>query len=88
MIVQKFGGTSLGRQGGFKRIVKKIVKQVSTESNLIVVVSAFSNAKKTEGITSKLMQASQLAVKGKSGFLKIIQEIEKLHIKSLEKYSW
>ena len=79
MIVQKFGGTSLGRQGGFKRIVE-IVKQVSTESNLIVVVSrkTFSNAKKTEGITSKLMQASQLAVKGKSGFLKIIQEIEKL----------
>ena len=59
MIVQKFGGTSLGRQGGFKRIVE-IVKQVSIESNLIVVVSAFSNAKKTEGITSKLMQASQL----------------------------
>ena len=83
MIVQKFGGTSLGRQGGFKRIVE-IVKQVSTESNLIVVVSAFSNAKKTEGITSKLMQASQLAVKGKSGFLKIIQEIEKLHIKLVE----
>ena len=75
MIVQKFGGTSLGRQGGFKRIVE-IVKQVY-ESNLIVVVSALSNAKKTEGITSKLM----LAVKGKSGFLKIIQEIEKLHIK-------
>ena len=48
MIVQKFGGTSLGRQGGFKRIVE-IVKQVSTESNLIVVVSALSNAKKTEG---------------------------------------
>ena len=83
MIVQKFGGTSLGRQGGFKRIVE-IVKQVSIESNLIVVVSALSNAKKTEGITSKLMQASQLAVKGKSGFLKIIQEIEKLHIKLVE----
>ena len=30
------------------------------------------------------MQASQLAVKGKSGFLKIIQEIEKLHIKLVE----
>ena len=63
MIVQKFGGTSLGRQGGFKRIVE-IVKQVSIESNLIVVVSALSNVKKTEGVTSKLMQASQLAVKG------------------------
>ena len=83
MIVQKFGGTSLGRQGGFKRIVE-IVKQVSIESNLIVVVSALSNVKKTEGVTSKLMQASQLAVKGKSGFLKIIQEIEKLHIKLVE----
>ena len=55
MIVQKFGGTSLGRQGGFKRIVE-IVKQVSIESNLIVVVSALSNVKKTEGVTSKLMQ--------------------------------
>ncbi len=81
MIVQKFGGTSLGRKGGLKRVTDIVKKNsLQSDSNLIIVVSAFSSIKKSEGITAKLLQASQLAVKGKAGVSKIVQEIEDMHV--------
>ena len=79
MLVQKFGGTSLGRKGGLKRVTS-IVKSYAEKERVAVVLSAFSSIKKEEGVTSMLLQASQLAVKGKKNFKKILKEIEELHL--------
>lgn len=90
MLIQKFGGTSLGRKGGLKRVTE-IVKQYLEKYQVAVVVSAFSSIKKEEGVTSLLLQATKKAVKGNQGFIKIVETIKqykldliKINIKNIE----
>ena len=81
MIIKKFGGTSLGKKGGLDRIVK--IVQSSNEP-LCVVVSAFSAHNKKEGTTNRLMEATELAGRGKTSFNKILKEILKNHLSYLK----
>lgn len=83
MIIQKFGGTSLGKKGGIKGVVQIVIDTLAKE-NVAVVVSAFSDKSKNEGTTKKLIHASQLAIKRKTGFSKIIQELQNIHISYLK----
>ena len=83
MIIQKFGGTSLGKQKGINNIINIIADTLAKES-VVVVVSALSDKNKKEGTTAKLIEASQLAIKGKTSFLKIIQELQEKHTSCLK----
>lgn len=59
-IVQKFGGTSVGK---FPRnIVVDIVKQFTSENRVAVVSSARSSNTKSEGTTSRLLRAADFAL--------------------------
>lgn len=77
MLVQKFGGTSLGSLTGLTKTLK-IIQQNKEEK--VVVVSAFS------GVTNELIQATKLAVAGKrTAVKKILDEILARHFSVSEK---
>lgn len=61
-LVQKYGGTSLGKL--LDTICCKIIPQYSTEHNLIVVCSALSGTLKASGTTSLLLQCITYAEQG------------------------
>ncbi len=50
-VVQKFGGTSVGKEPG--QIVERIVKQYLQENRVAVVCSARSSTLKVEGTTNR-----------------------------------
>ena len=83
MIIKKFGGTSLGKKGGLDRIVK-IVQESYQKESLCVVVSALSANHKKEGTTNRLIEATELAQKGKASFSKILKEILINHLSYLK----
>ncbi|MBF0276498.1 MAG: aspartate kinase [SAR324 cluster bacterium] len=83
LIVQKFGGTSLGtpeRLLGVSEIIQNSAKQHSVVS----VVSAMSSVKKSEGTTSRLIQAGAQALTGED-YSVILDQIESSHVDVLEK---
>ncbi len=82
LIVQKFGGTSLGRAERLQQVAN-IVRQTAERHSVIVVVSAMSTYKKSEGITSRLLQAGENSIGGKD-YSKIIELIENTHFDVLE----
>lgn len=64
ILVQKFGGTSVGSEDGIDAISR--IVQASLESHrVVVVVSAISSKTKAEGTTSLLLEACSLAASGK-----------------------
>ena len=82
LIVQKFGGTSLGRAERLQQVAN-IVQETAQHHSVIVVVSAISTNKKSEGITSRLLQAGEFSIAGKD-YSKIIELIESTHFDVLE----
>jgi len=77
-IVQKFGGTSLGRPDRM-RSVAEIVSKGLKEHRVVVAVSALSGYIKTEGTTTRLIEAANAAVT-KGAFLPILNHIEEFHV--------
>lgn len=77
LIIQKFGGTSLGTPERLKK-VSAIIRDYRQHSSLIVVVSAMSSHTKAEGTTSRLIQAGELALAGKD-FSACLDAIEQTH---------
>lgn len=74
MIIQKFGGTSMGSAGSIIENVARIVQEAaSNDQQPVVVVSAMS------GVTNLLLQAAQTAVARKEVDLRLIKEIEQRH---------
>ena len=63
LIVQKFGGTSVGT-GERMRTVADIIQRTLKKKRVIAVVSAMSGTVKAEGTTNLLLQAGELAVQG------------------------
>ncbi len=82
LIVQKFGGTSLGRAERLQQVAN-IIRETVRHHTVIVVVSAMSSYKKSEGITSRLLQAGEYSIAGKD-YSKIIELIENTHFDVLE----
>ncbi|EGW35717.1 aspartate kinase (L-aspartate 4-P transferase) [Spathaspora passalidarum NRRL Y-27907] len=76
-IVQKFGGTSVGKFP--ENIVDDIVKVFSENNRVIVVCSARSSHTKSEGTTSRLLRTADLA-SSKGDFLSLLQVIEDDHV--------
>ena len=82
ILVQKFGGTSLGEASRLENIYQ-ILRSYSEEHTLIVVVSAMSGTLKEEGTTAKLLLSIQEASK-KGNFLRYAKEIQDFHEKIVD----
>lgn len=79
-IIQKFGGTSLGKASRMKRVAEIVQKTLEADSFPIVVLSALSGGGKQDGTTSKLLEASSEALR-QGPYYKIIDKIQDTHIK-------
>lgn len=75
-IIQKFGGTSVGKFP--KEIVNNIVKVFSETNKVAVVCSARSSHTKSEGTTSRLLKLAELALDDKD-FDELLTLIEEDH---------
>lgn len=64
IVVQKFGGTSVG-SGERIKAVARIVSDTARTNPVIAVVSAISPEKKANGTTSLLLKAAEASVEGK-----------------------
>ena len=82
IIVQKFGGTSVG-SGERIRGVGDIIADTLGDHQVVAVVSAISGTVKSEGTTSKILEASERAVRGEP-FADAIQFIEDNHLGAIE----
>lgn len=82
-IVQKFGGTSVGKFA--KEIAVDIVKKYNRNNQIAVVCSARSTQTKSEGTTTRLLLASELAIDDKEDeFKAILKLIKDDHILNAE----
>lgn len=82
-IVQKFGGTSVGKFAN--EITLNIVKKYNESNRVAVVCSARSTQTKSEGTTTRLLLASELAIDDKEEeFKKTLKLIKDDHIKNAE----
>lgn len=77
-IVQKFGGTSLGKPDRM-RAVAGIVQDSLAHDRVIVALSAMSSYIKAEGTTSRLIEAAEAALNRKD-FYRIIDQLEEYHL--------
>ena len=73
MKVLKFGGTSVGSAKNIQKAIE-IVKNLSQESNITVVVSAIG------GITNKLLNAANKAVAKDDTYKEVFNEIRLIHL--------
>lgn len=81
IIVQKFGGTSVGN-GERMQNAAGIIERTLTKNPVIAVVSAMSGTTKSEGTTSLLIAAADAARKG-APFARELEMIEQNHFKAL-----
>ncbi len=82
IIVQKFGGTSVGSAARLHNVAD-IIGQAFSRQPVIAVVSAMSGTTKAEGTTSLLLSAAESARRG-AGFHSELQLIESLHVQAVE----
>ncbi|MBU2645765.1 aspartate kinase [bacterium] len=78
-IVQKFGGTSVGKANRMKSVAGIVQKTLENNLFPIVVLSALSSGGKKDGTTSQLLEASQEAIK-KGPYYKLIDHLQETHI--------
>jgi len=79
-IVQKFGGTSLGKAERMKAVAD-IVRSSLEHDRVIVALSAMSSYIKAEGTTSRLIEAADAALQ-KQDFYRIIDQLEDYHLET------
>ncbi|KAI8923973.1 Aspartate/glutamate/uridylate kinase [Entophlyctis helioformis] len=81
LLVQKFGGTSVGSPDRLDQVAAIIRSTLAAAHQPIVVLSAMSGSKKTEGTTSKLLEAVEEVLKPNSQrYLDIVDFLETSHI--------
>ncbi len=76
MRVLKFGGTSVGSPEAIRKVTE-IIRAKKEQSDLVVVVSAFS------GVTDLLREAALEASSGSDRYLKRMNELEERHLESI-----
>lgn len=81
-VVQKFGGTSLGKADRM-RGVAETVKSSLKNDRVVLALSAMSSYIKAEGTTSRLIEAADAAL-AKKDFYKIIDAIAEHHIGAVD----
>jgi len=79
-IVQKFGGTSIGKANRMKSVAGIVQKTLNDNFFPIIVLSALSSSGKKDGTTSLLLEASNEAIK-KGPYYKIIDHLQEVHVK-------
>ncbi|KAG7694511.1 hypothetical protein KL930_003830 [Ogataea haglerorum] len=78
-IVQKFGGTSVGKFP--EQICEDIVKTYSESHQVVVVCSARSTHLKSEGTTTRLLLAAEYAAdEKKEEYLEVLRLVEEDHV--------
>ena len=82
MIVQKFGGTSIGTA---ERVINvaKIISETNKNNLVIAVVSAMSSYIKKEGTTSRLLEAAQLAI-NQQDYQPILDALKAFHLDTIK----
>ena len=78
-IVQKFGGTSIGRADRMQNVASIVKQTLQSGQHVVVILSAMSDSAKQEGTTSRLMKAAEEAI-AKGSYYKIIDQIETHHL--------
>jgi len=78
ILVQKFGGTSVGSPEGLRSIVEIVTSSLKTH-RVVAVVSAVSSRSKSEGTTSLLLEACRLAVCDQD-FAQPLERIQSQHL--------
>ncbi|KAI8805049.1 Aspartate/glutamate/uridylate kinase [Cladochytrium replicatum] len=82
-IVQKYGGTSVGNAERMLDVAE-IVKASIVQHKIIVVLSAMSGAKKSDGTTSRLLSAAdEVLAPNSTNYLTIIDQIEESHLSAI-----
>ena len=76
-IVQKFGGTSLGKADRMKSVAA-IVQESIKNDRVVLALSAMSSYVKSEGTTSKLIEAADAALSG-GDYFRIVDYLEEHH---------
>eukprot|EP00833_Pecoramyces_ruminatium_P015074 jgi/Orpsp1_1/1189106/evm.model.d7180000069542.1 len=77
-LVQKYGGTSVGTAKAMINVAN-IIKKSLQSTKVVAVLSAMSSHKKSEGTTSKLIQAME-NIDNSEVSIKILNEIQEYHI--------
>lgn len=81
-VVQKYGGTSIGRAERMLQVCD-IVKKNLEQDRIAVVLSAMSGYVKSEGTTSKLLEAAKIALH-RDQYTEILTDLEKNHLNTVE----
>ncbi|KAI6091120.1 aspartate kinase [Hypoxylon rubiginosum] len=87
-LVQKYGGTSLGKL--LDNICSSIIPQYALGHNLIVVCSAFSGTLKASGTTSLLLQCiafAELGIDAQKRLIDLVDLIRDNHLHVLEAFA-
>ena len=80
-LVQKFGGTSLGKYTS--EIADEIIKPGLICNRIVIVCSARSNDNKKSGTTNRLLHAAEFAItKDSSKLVEIIEAIRQDHLEA------
>jgi aspartokinase/homoserine dehydrogenase 1 len=74
MNVLKFGGSSVGSAERIAGVLKILSERVKSGRKITVVFSA------VQGVTDKLIEASQAASRGEEGYQAIIESLQKIHV--------
>ncbi|KAI8818112.1 Aspartate/glutamate/uridylate kinase [Fimicolochytrium jonesii] len=85
LVVQKYGGTSVGNAERMLQVAN-IVRGSVLQNRVVVVLSAMSSQKKSEGTTSRLLEAVTEVLKPNSQrYLDIIDIVEEGHLETIRK---
>lgn len=77
-VVQKYGGTSIGQASRMLNVARIIKGTKEKDQHVVAVVSAMSGRTKKEGTTSRLLEASEEALKNGS-YYRILDLLEEHH---------
>ena len=78
MLVVKFGGTSVLNAENIKKVISIIKKKKEIHKKIVVVVSAMG------GVTDKLIQCADLAIKNDRAYIEVIKDLEQRHMLAIE----
>ncbi len=82
-VVQKYGGTSIGRAERIKNVAHIVQKTQKENGHVIVVLSAMSDSGKKDGSTSRLIEAANEAI-SKGTYYRIIDLLGDHHLKVVD----
>ncbi|MDX2470697.1 MAG: aspartate kinase [SAR324 cluster bacterium] len=83
LFVQKFGGTSIGQASRMQNVAAIVKSTLDSGAHVAVVLSAMSGKVKSEGTTSRLLEAADKAIHG-GAYYRVIDLLEESHLIAVE----